>query len=370
MGLGVRKNKNNPNMNQGMNPNMNPGMNPNMNMNMNSGMNPNMNMQGPNYSFGGPDMNGNMGNPDGNGKRGKQPKVKKEKLKNVSNNSKRNGVIVALGTVIIAVLAANAVTTMQMRETVDIAVLNSAVPQDGIIRTDNMKKVTMSKDEYVRQGVVTLSDGTQRKAVVLWDEASKINNTYASYYIRENTPIYWDAIGNETPKQYSYLYNMDGELLKISMDANTFGRMIVPGDHINVRAAYTEEDYTLPTEEEYLLQMQTGIKPQTAVKRQILLFNNVAILDMLNSNGESIFDKYYELLSLPKNKQVEMVQSEEFIAAVQPAEILLNVTPEEADRYMSIQANSPTYMMTLLPRTSSNAITEVLNELQVGFARD
>ena len=94
MGLGVRKNKNNPNMNQGMNPNMNPGMNPNMNMNMNSGMNPNMNMQGPNYSFGGPDMNGNMGNPDGNGKRGKQPKVKKEKLKNVSTHTKEllNGV--------------------------------------------------------------------------------------------------------------------------------------------------------------------------------------------------------------------------------------------------------------------------------------
>ena len=91
---------------------------------------------------------------------------------------------------------------------------------------------------------------------------------------------------------------------------------------------------------------------------------------MLNGAGESIFDKYYELLSLPKDKQLEMVQSEEFISAVQPAEILLNVTPEEADRYMSIQANGPTYMMTLLPRTSSNAITEVLNELQIGFARD
>ena len=42
---------------------------------------------------------------------------------------------------------------------------------------------------------------------------------------------------------------------------------------------------------------------------------------------------------------------------------------QQADRYMSIQSSGPTYMMTLLPRTSSNAITEVLNELQVGFAR-
>jgi hypothetical protein len=229
--------------------------------------------------------------------------------------------------------------------------------------------MTMSLDEYNRQGIVTLSDGTKRKAIVLWEQRSQINNTYASYYIRENTPIYWDSIGNETPKQYSYLYNMDGELLKISIDPTTFGQIIVPGDHINVRAAYTEQVYTLPTLEEYTLQQAMGISQQTSVRRQILLFNNVAILDMLNGNGESIFDKYYELLSLPKDKQLELIQNEEFIASVQPADILLNVTPEEADRYMSIQSNGPSYMMTLLPRTSSNAITEVLNELATGFAR-
>ena len=79
-------------------------------------------------------------------------------------------------------------------------------------------------------------------------------------------------------------------LLKISINADTFGQMLVPGDRINVRAAYSEQVFTLPTEEEFMMQQQTGISPQTTVKRQILLFNNVAILDMLNGNGESIFD--------------------------------------------------------------------------------
>ena len=111
---------------------------------------------------------------------------------------------------------------------------------DIIYKTDyNMYAVEMSVDEYERYGIVTLADGTKRKAVVLWNEIGAINNTYASYYIREGTPIYWDAIGNETPKQYSYLYNIDGELLKISIDPCTFGQIIVPGDHLNVRAAYT-----------------------------------------------------------------------------------------------------------------------------------
>lgn len=297
------------------------------------------------------------------------PKVKKEKLKNVSKFSRTRNVLVILVLVVVGVLAINFISSFKLRDTISVVTLASAVPQDGLIKLDNMVQVDMSKAEYERQGIVTLSDGTKRKAIVTWEERENINNTYASYYIRQNTPVYWDAVGNETPKQYSYLYNMDGELLKISIDAGTFGQMLVPGDHINVRAAYTETIYTLPTEEEYMLQQQTGISAQTAVKRQILLFNNAAILDILNSQGESIFDKYYDLLALPKVKQAEVINSEDFQSSVEPAEILLNVTPEEADRYMSIQSSGPSYMMTLLPRTSSNAITEVLNELATGFAR-
>ena len=297
------------------------------------------------------------------------PKVQKSKLKNVSKFSRTRNLMILIFLVVAGVIGLNFASSMALRDTISVVNFISAVPQDGIIKLDNMVETQMSKSEYERQGIVTLSDGTQRRAIVTWDERELINNTYASYYIRQNTPVYWDAIGNETPKQYSYLYNMDGELLKVSMDASTFGQMLVPGDHINVRAAYTETVYTLPTEEEFMLQQQTGIAPQTAVKRQILLFNNVAILDILNSNGESIFDKYYELLALPKDQQATVINSEEFIESVQPSEILLNVTPEEADRYMSIQSSGPTYMMTLLPRTSSNAITEVLNELATGFAR-
>ena len=297
------------------------------------------------------------------------PKVQKSKLKNVSKFSRTRNLMILIFIVVAGVIGLNFASSMALRDTISVVNFISAVPQDGIIKLDNMVETQMSKSEYERQGIVTLSDGTQRRAIVTWDDRELINNTYASYYIRQNTPVYWDAIGNETPKQYSYLYNMDGELLKISMDASTFGQMLVPGDHINVRAAYTETVYTLPTEEEFMLQQQTGIAPQTAVKRQILLFNNVAILDILNSNGESIFDKYYELLALPKDQQATVINSEEFIESVQPSEILLNVTPEEADRYMSIQSSGPTYMMTLLPRTSSNAITEVLNELATGFAR-
>ena len=330
--------------------------------NFNNGGMPNNPMSN-NSMSGGPMPNGMQNNMP---KPKKGPKVKKEKVQNVSKYSHSRNVLFLLAVVVIAVIGLNIFSTIQLRQTVSVVSLKTSVFQDGLITADNMQELVMTNADYQKLGV---DEKTQKRTIVLWEDRESLVNKYASYYIRRGTPVYLDSIGTDTNRQYSYLYNMDGELLKIGIDANTFGQMLVPGDRINVRAAYTEQVFTLPTEEELRLQQQLGISPQTSVKKQVLLFNNVAVLDILNDAGESIYDKYYEVLALPKEQQKEILNSEEFIESVIPAEILLNVTPEEADRYMNIQANGPTYMMTLLPRTSSNAITEVLNELAIGFAR-
>lgn len=295
--------------------------------------------------------------------------VKKERVTNMSKYTNTRKVLVILGLVVVSVIGANVMSTRALKNTVEVVKMKSGVPQEGVINEDNMYKDTMVKAEFEKQGMVTLSDGSKKRTIVLWEDRSKINNSFASYYIRENSPIHWDAVGSETPKKYSYLYKMDGELLRVNVDANQFGEMLVPGDRINVRASYEEKVYTLPTETEFMMQQQTGIQPQTSIKRQIKLFNNVAVLDILNSGGESIFDIYYDLLALPKAAQKEMVATDEFKGRVAPVTVLLNVTPEEADRYMTIQGSGPSYLMTLLPRTSGNAITELLNELSVGLAR-
>lgn len=299
-------------------------------------------------------------------------KINPNKLGGVKGSrfSKTFKVSVLLGLVVVAIIGLNLYSSRGMRDMVEIVKLSAAVPQDGMVLQSNMYKDTMLRSEYEKHGVVTLSDGTKRRAIVLWEDRERITNAYAAHYIRQDTPLYWDALTKEAPKQYAYLYQMDGELLKVDLDAGEFGKMLVPGDKINVRASYTEKVYTLPTEREFQIQQQMGIQPQTTVTRNILLFNNVTVLDILNSQGESIFDLYYRLLSLPKQRQNQIINSEEFQKQVIPKEILLNVTPEEADRYMSIKGNSPTLMMTLLPRTSGNLITEALNELQIGLSRD
>lgn len=299
----------------------------------------------------------------------KMKKEKPVKTKSSSKFAREIRVILILFVVVAVVIAVNFASSYALKQTVEVVKLKSAVPQDGMITEDIMYRDTMLIDEFEKQGVLQLSDGSKKRAIVLWEDRGKIVNSFASYYIRQNSPVYWDMVGAETPKQYSYLYKMDGELAKLDISADTFGEMLVPGDHINVRVSYTEQVYTLPTPEEFAMQQQTGIQAQTSVKKQDKLFNNVAVLDILNSNGESIFDIYYKLLALPKDKQYETLQDEDFQKTVEPSQILLNVTPEEADHYMDIKGKGPSYMMTLLPRTSGNAITEALNELQTGFAR-
>lgn len=274
------------------------------------------------------------------------------------------GFVLAL--VVIVVMVINLFTSMSLRDTVDVLVFKTAIPAEGLVTEDNMEKKTMLKAEYEKEGVITLSDGTQRRQIILYEDRNRLigsSAAYASYYIRENTPVYWDALTKETTRKNSYLYEMDGELVKLNLSGNEFGQMIVPGDSINIRVRYTESNFELPTEDEYAAAMEDGTELNKEVTVQKLLFNNATILDMLNSSGESIFDKYYRFIALPKAEQTEALASEDFKAAVQPGQILLCVTSEEADMYMNIQNKGATYMMTLLPRTGSNVILNALSGL-------
>jgi hypothetical protein len=165
---------------------------------------------------------------------------------------------------------------------------------------------------------------------------------------------------------------MDGELLNIQMNTKDFGDMVVPGDTINVRACYETLEYDLTSEEEYKLNLDAGgngnIAIGTTVQKNILLFSEVNILDMLNSDGASIFDIYYDYISKSKAEQNKLLESSDFLASVKPSTILLEVTAEEADRFMEVSAYNPEYLMTLLPRTGSSAILDSLSEIQSALA--
>ena len=112
-----------------------------------------------------------------------------------------------------------------------------------------------------------------------------------------------------------------------------------------------------------MAQTQMGQQAQSTVLKQTKLFNNAPIIDILNGKGESIFNLYYKIMSLPRQEQYNIINSKDFSESVKPVQILLSLTPEEVDAYMAIQDKSPSLLLTLLPRTGSS-IVDVVNELK------
>lgn len=275
------------------------------------------------------------------------------------------GVFIALATIVF-VCVVTSISASENKKVVSVVRLKDNVSANSMITEDMIEEYDMYYKEFEQYGVVNFSDGTKKKSVVTWeDRDSIVGNRYAAYYLRGGTVLFWDQTVREQTKKNSYLYSMDGELLNIKMNTEDFGDMVVPGDTLNIRARYQKVNYDLPTEEQYKLTTEEGGTIQ-AVTTPVteMLFSEVTVLDMLNSEGNSIFDIYYDYISKSKEEQAALLADSEFLTSVEPDTILLEVTAEEADRFMEIEANDAEYLMTLLPRTGSSSIIDSLAEIQ------
>lgn len=276
------------------------------------------------------------------------------------------GIIVALSVVVIICIM-TAISTAEAKKTITVCRIKADAPMsaNAMITEDMIEPYEMYYKEFAQYGTTKFSDGTSRSTIVRWaDKDLVVNKRFAAYYMRQGTVLFWDATLRDQTRKNSYLYSMDGELLNIQMNTTQdFGDMVVPGDTLNIRASYTKRKYDLTSEEQYML---TGEDNEEGVDVDVVepLFSEVQVLDMLNSSGESIFDIYYEYISMSKAQQAQKLEDSEFLKSVQPSSILLEVTAEEVEHFMSVDSNSPTYQMTLLPRTGSSAIIDSLGEIQ------
>jgi hypothetical protein len=282
--------------------------------------------------------------------------------------SRTMGILLALG-VIIFVSVITAIGSIETRKTIKVVRIKSdSISANALITEDMIEPYNMYYKEFQQYGTMKFSDGKTRSTIVRWsDKDAVVGKRYAAYYIRGNTILFWDSTLGEQTKKNSYLYSMSGELLNISLTTTAdFGDMVVPGDTLNVRATYTETSYDLPTSQAYQLSQTAGqgSSEGVEVKKNELMFSEVHILDMLNSEGASIFDIYYSYISKTKEEQQALLKSEEFINSVKPSSILLECTSEEVERYMDMQSKGATYKLTLLPRSSSSSITDSLADIQ------
>lgn len=295
-----------------------------------------------------------------------------------ANNASRSvnrliGIIIAV-CVVIFICVMTAISSAETKKTITVVRIkgDSPISSNALITENMIEAYDMYYKEFEQYGTMKFSDGSTRSTIVRWsDKDLVVGQRYASYYLREGTILFWDSTIRDQTRKNSYLYSMSGELLNINMTTTgDFGDMVVPGDSLNIRATYTAEVYNLPTEEEYRLNTESGTTQSgpTEITRTDLLFSEVTILDMLNGEGQSVFDIYYDYISATKAQQAAMLNDQGFLASVQPASILLEVTSEEVERYTRFQSMGATYQMTLLPRTSSSSITDSLSEIQTALA--
>ena len=282
------------------------------------------------------------------------------------------GIILAL-CLIVFVCVMTAISSAESKKTITVARIKEGSPisANALITDKMLEPYEMYYKEFEQYGTMKFSDGSTRSTIVRWDDRNLVVGTrYSAYYQRGGTVLFWDSTIKNQTKKNSYLYSMSGELLNIQMNTVVdFGDMVVPGDTLNIRALFPMDVYNLPSETEYQLTMDNG-GSLTAVTMEMneLLFSEVTILDMLNSQGNSIFDIYYEYISMTKAEQEKCLNNDDFLTSVQPASILLEVTAEEVERYMKMQAAGATYQITLLPRTNSSSITDSLSEIQEALA--
>ena len=212
---------------------------------------------------------------------------KKVTTRNKAKLSQSVLVIIVIALVFVGMFIFVQISTRDLRNTVDIVVFKDAIQQEGMITAENLasRKMFVAEYDIANNAIQKDNNGSKFQGIILWEDKDRIIGAYATHYIRENTPVYWDSLTKTANKKNSYLYKMDGELIKLDVSADVFGSMIVPGDRVNIRCIYNETNYNIPTVEEYAAMQELGISEQTTVQKQKMLFSVVAILDMLNSSG-------------------------------------------------------------------------------------
>ena len=296
------------------------------------------------------------------------------KAKNTSRAKSRIfGLFIALA-LIVFVCVMTFIASAETKKTITVVKIkgDASIPANALITEDKVEPYSMYYKEFEQYGTMDFSDGKKRSTIVRWEDRDLvIGQRYAAYYLRNNTVLFWDSTLADQTRKNSYLYSMTGELLNIQMNTVAdFGDMVVPGDTLNIRASYNTTLYDLPEETEYKLSQENGGNVGAGVNVNVVepLFSEVQVLDMLNGSGSSIFDIYYEYISMTKAEQQAALQDSAFLGSVTPASILLEVTAEEVEHYMDVMSKGATFQITLLPRDKSSSITDSLSDIQEALA--
>lgn len=274
-------------------------------------------------------------------------------LKNIKPGSNLPKKIIAVLVSVFVVIAAftylNNVNS-DAKELVEIVVIK---PQDGIPAN------TLITEGIVEKGKILKSDF--KDGMVTYDKVKEVLNKYSSYFLRHDTPLYFDQLTEAKPLRNEWMYKLSDktEVLTVPYDYDKCGGdVLMPGDYVKVRVTYEEakEDPLAASQNPYSGTESVGKKDM----KTDVLFDKILVKDMLNSKGHSIYEVYKEVKKLSEEKKQAAMTSKDFMQSVLAKSLVFEATPEQVNKYAQSNISSSTFTFTILSRKGNDNLIEQL----------
>lgn len=263
------------------------------------------------------------------------------------NQSKKN--ILLIGVIAVTVLLIIWVYIMgkKAEDTVSVVMWSENIYKNQTVTESQMIEYKMLKGEFEKYAV-TGSNGAKSRRIVLWEERSRLYNTFAAYPLQANTVcMITDVVASRTDNSDTVLYSYPGKnvlALKLGdSDLSTFKTFIQPGDRVNITAIYTSKDN---------VELSGGGSEQVESIRQETVFKDIMVADLLNNKGDSVLDMYAQYNDMTIYQQAALDADESWQDSIQPTTLLVALTPEEEALYYEyLSKSSIEFHMSLPQRT-------------------
>lgn len=278
-------------------------------------------------------------------------------LKNIKPGSNLPKKIVAVIVSVLVVIASfsylNSVNS-DAKEFVEIVVIK---PGEGI---PAKKLIT---DSLIKKGKILKTDF--RDGMVTYDKVDEVLNKYSAYFLRFDTPLYFDQLTDTVALRHEWLYSLpkESEALTMPYDYDKCGgEILLPGDYVRVRVTFEE---TKLASEPDLGQVPYGNTASTGDRsyRTEILFDRILVKDMLNSKGQSIYEYQQEIKSLGEAEKQKAMESKEFIQSIMAKSLVFEATAEQVDKYTKLNLNGD-FTFTILSRRDNINLTEQLPTIE------
>lgn len=262
---------------------------------------------------------------------------------------------------------------------------NAAKDTIDVIRVKNPQG--LAADTAITEDDIEVYDVIRREYdenMYRGDEMEQIVGKFPAYFIRKEAILFKDQLTDQKVLKNEWLYEMeDGkEAVTIPYDyIECGGDILTPGDRIRVRAVYeSDEDETYsysepmqdafsdPYADPYASADPYGSSYSTSssageMKTEIV-FDEIVVKDMLNSDSHSIYEIYKEVAKLPEDRKQAVMKTDDFIKSILPKALVLEATPDRVNTYALMKGNSAELVITILSRSESNIILDDLSTLQ------